>query len=86
MEEETIMHESLEIRQDNLNKSQRIESNIPKNSITEAILNNYEIDYAKMEKLKEENDRLKSNNLDLKMQVIELREKLLKILEIVNKK
>ena len=39
-----------------------------------------------LENLKVENDRLKGNNLDLKMQVIELREKLLKILEIVNKK
>lgn len=63
-----------------------MESAIPKNSITEAILKNNEIDYEKMEILKVENDRLKSNNLDLKMQVIDLREKLLKIFEIVNKK
>tara|TARA_R100001443_G_scaffold116488_2_gene137035 strand:- start:463 stop:648 length:186 start_codon:yes stop_codon:yes gene_type:complete len=61
-----------------------MESAIPKNSITEAILNNDE--YEKVETLKAENDRLKSNNLDLKMQVIDLREKLLKIFEIVNKK
>jgi|ETNvirenome_2_30_1030614.scaffolds.fasta_scaffold289880_2 hypothetical protein len=63
-----------------------MESAIPKNSITEAILKNNEIDYERMEILKVENDRLKSNNLDLKMQVIDLREKLLKIFEIVNKK
>ena len=61
-----------------------MESAIPKNSITESILNNNE--YEKVESLKTENDRLKSNNLDLKMQVIDLREKLLKIFEIVNKK
>ena len=76
MEEETIMHGSVEIHQDDPSKPQRKESGIPKNSITDAILNNYEVDYAEMEKLKEENDRLKANNLDFKMQVIELREKL----------
>ena len=63
-----------------------MESAIPKNSITEAILKNNEIDYERLENLKVENDRLKSNSLDLKMQVIDLREKLLKIFEIVNKK
>tara|TARA_R100000664_G_C2748866_1_gene136281 strand:+ start:1608 stop:1793 length:186 start_codon:yes stop_codon:yes gene_type:complete len=61
-----------------------MESAIPKNSITEAILNNNE--YEKIESLKEENNRLKSSNLDLKMQIIDLREKLLKIFQIVNKK
>jgi hypothetical protein len=61
-----------------------MESAIPKNSITEAILNNNE--YEKIESLKAENNRLKSNNLDLKMQIIDLREKLLKIFQIVNKK
>ena len=86
MEEETIIHSGLEIQQDDPIKPQRRESGMPQNSITEAILNNNEVDYEKMEKLKEENNRLKSNNLDLKMQVIDLREKLLKIFEIVNKK
>ena len=63
-----------------------MESAIPKNSITEAILKNNEIDYERMENLKVENDRLKSNNLDLKMQVIDLREKIVNILQIINKK
>ena len=86
MEEETIMDGNVEIHQHDPTKPQRRESGMPQNSITEAILNNNEIDYERMEKLKEENNRLKSNNLDLKMQVIDLREKLLKIFEIVNKK
>ena len=35
---------------------------------------------------KSEYNRLRENNLNLKLQIIETREKLLKILEIINKK
>ena len=62
------------------------ESAIPKNSITEAILNIKETDYLEIEKLKEENERFTKNNLDLKMQIIDLREKMVNILQIINKK
>jgi hypothetical protein len=62
------------------------ESAIPKNSITEAILKNKEIDYSEMERLKEENERFRKNNLDLKMQIIDLREKMVNILQIINRK
>ena len=62
------------------------ESAIPKNSITEAILENKEIDYSEMERLKEENERFRKNNLDLKMQIIDLREKMVNILQIINRK
>ena len=63
-----------------------MESAIPKNSITEAILKNNDIDYKEMETLKEENKRLKKNNLEYKMQIIDLREKMVNILQIINKK
>ena len=45
------------------------ESAIPKNSITEAFLNK-EIDYSEIERLKEENERFRKNNLDLKNETI----------------
>ena len=58
-----------------------MESAIPKNSINTPLENSDQIQY-----LRKENERVRENNLNLKMQVIETREKLLKILEIINKK
>ena len=58
-----------------------MESAMPKNSINTPLENSDQIQY-----LRKENERVRENNLNLKMQVIETREKLLKILEIINKK
>tara|TARA_R110001583_G_C5400568_1_gene385714 strand:+ start:228 stop:404 length:177 start_codon:yes stop_codon:yes gene_type:complete len=58
-----------------------MESNIPKNSINTPLENGDQIDY-----FRKENDRVRENNVKLKMQIIEATEKLQSILKIINKK
>ncbi len=58
-----------------------MESNIPKNSINTPLENSDQIEY-----FRKENDRVRENNVKLKMQIIEAREKLQSILKIINKK
>ena len=58
-----------------------MESEIPKNSINTPLDNSDQIQY-----FKSEYNRLRENNLNLKLQIIEDRKKLFKILEIINKK
>ena len=58
-----------------------MESNIPKNSINTPLENSDQIEY-----FRKENNRVRENNVKLKMQVIEAREKLQSILKIINKK
>ena len=58
-----------------------METYIPKNSINTSLDNSDQLQY-----FKSEYNRLRENNLNLKLQIIETREKLLKILEIINKK
>ena len=60
-----------------------MESGIPKNSInTPMSLDKFEA-YEKYEKQRIENDRLRQNNVDLKLQIIELKKNLGKILKII---
>ena len=58
-----------------------MESNIPKNSINTPLENSDQIEY-----FRKENNRVRENNVKLKMQIIEAREKLQSILKIINKK
>ena len=58
-----------------------MESNIPKNSINTPLENSDQIEY-----FRKENNRVRENNVKLKMQIIEAREKLQGILKIINKK
>lgn len=58
-----------------------MESNIPKNSINTPLENSDQIEY-----FIKENNRVRENNVKLKMQIIEAREKLQSILKIINKK
>jgi hypothetical protein len=58
-----------------------MQSEIPKNSINAPLENSDQLQY-----FKSEYNRLRENNLNLKLQIIDEREKLLKILEIINKK
>jgi hypothetical protein len=57
-----------------------MESDIPKNSINTPLEDKDGIEY-----FKQENRRVRENNVNLKLQVIETKSKLLKILEIINK-
>ncbi len=54
---------------------------IPKNSINTPLKKN-----EKMERLKNENERVRQNNLDLKLQIIQAKLKIKKIKELINKK
>jgi len=54
---------------------------IPKNSINTPLVENDQIKH-----LRKENERVRENNFKLKLQVIETKEKLVKILEIINQK
>jgi|TARA_Y100001938_G_C7863279_1_gene316669 hypothetical protein len=58
-----------------------MESEIPKNSMNTPLENVDQLQY-----FKSEYNRLRENNLNLKLQIIEDRKKLFKILEIINKK
>ena len=58
-----------------------MESEIPKNSINTPLDKSDQLQY-----FKSEYNRLRENNLNLKLQIIEDRKKLFKILEIINKK
>tara|TARA_R110001583_G_scaffold87643_1_gene228353 strand:+ start:1865 stop:2041 length:177 start_codon:yes stop_codon:yes gene_type:complete len=58
-----------------------MQSNIPKNSINTPLENSDQIEY-----FRKENNRVRENNVKLKMQIIEAREKLQSILKIINKK
>ena len=58
-----------------------MENYLPKNSINTPLENSDQIEY-----FRKENDRVRENNVKLKMQIIEAREKLQSILKIINKK
>jgi hypothetical protein len=58
-----------------------MENYMPKNSINTPLLKN-----EKIERLKKENERVRQNNVDLKLQIIEARQKINKINKIINKK
>tara|TARA_R100000278_G_scaffold76856_1_gene59823 strand:+ start:2622 stop:2798 length:177 start_codon:yes stop_codon:yes gene_type:complete len=58
-----------------------MENYIPKNSINTPLEENDQIVY-----LRKENERVRENNLNLKMQLIESREKLQTILKIIKNK
>jgi len=53
---------------------------MPKNSINTPLKKNQ-----KIERLKKENERVRQNNVDLKLQIIEARQKINKINKIINK-
>tara|TARA_R100001443_G_scaffold99695_1_gene106860 strand:+ start:38 stop:211 length:174 start_codon:yes stop_codon:yes gene_type:complete len=57
-----------------------MESAMPKNSINTPLDNSDQLQY-----LKSEYNRLRENNLHLKLQIIEAREKIQKILKIIKK-
>ena len=57
-----------------------MESAMPKNSINTPLDNSDQLQY-----LKSEYNRLRENNLNLKLQIIEAREKIQKILKIIKK-
>ncbi len=57
-----------------------MENYMPKNSINTPLKKN-----EKIERLKKENERVRQNNLDLKLQIIEARQKINKINKIINK-
>ena len=57
-----------------------MENYMPKNSINTPLLKN-----EKIERLKKENERVRQNNVDLKLQIIEARQKINKINKIINK-
>ena len=57
-----------------------METNMPKNSINTPLENNERLEFFRVE-----NERVRENNLKLKMQIIETNEKLQKILKIINK-
>ena len=57
-----------------------MKSYIPKNSINTPLEKN-----EKIERLKKENERVRQNNVDLKLQIIEARQKINKINKIINK-
>lgn len=58
-----------------------MENYIPKNSINTPLEENDQIQY-----LRKENERVRENNFNLKMQLIESREKLQSILKIIKNK
>ena len=53
---------------------------MPRNSINTPLENNERLEFFRVE-----NERVRENNLKLKMQIIETNEKLQKILKIINK-
>mgnify|MGYP003119667657 CR=1 FL=1 len=55
-------------------------SNIPKNSINTPLKKNERI-----ERLKKENERVRQNNVDLKLQIIEAKQKIKQINKLINK-
>lgn len=55
-------------------------SYIPKNSINTPLKKN-----KKIERLKKENERVRQNNIDLKLQIIEARQKIKQINNLINK-
>jgi|TARA_R110001599_G_scaffold35980_3_gene113322 hypothetical protein len=57
-----------------------METNMPRNSINTPLENNERLEFFRVE-----NERVRENNLKLKMQIIETNEKLQKILKIINK-
>lgn len=57
-----------------------MKSYIPKNSINTPLEKN-----EKIEKLKKENERVRQNNVDLKLQIIEARKKINQINKLINK-
>ena len=57
-----------------------MKSYIPKNSINTPIKKN-----EKIEMLKKENERVRQNNVDLKLEVIEAKRKIKQIRELINK-
>ena len=62
-----------------------MESGIPKNSINTPLQPTRQEILEKLELLVDENKRLITNSNDIKLQLIEAREKLLKITNIINK-
>ena len=58
-----------------------MKSYIPKNSINTPLKKNQ-----KIENLKKENERVRQNNLTLKLQIIESKQKIKQIKELINKK
>ena len=57
-----------------------MKSYIPKNSINTPLKKNKQI-----ERLKKENERVRKNNIDLKLQIIEARQKIKQINNLINK-
>ena len=57
-----------------------MESYIPKNSINTPLKKN-----EKLERLKKENERVRQNNVDLKLQIIEAKQKIKQINKLINK-
>ena len=55
-------------------------SYIPKNSVNTPLKKN-----EKIERLKKENERVRQNNIDLKLQIIEARQKIKQINKLINK-
>jgi|TARA_R110002110_G_scaffold124318_1_gene301621 hypothetical protein len=63
-----------------LTKLQIMENYIPKNSINTPLKKN-----EKLERLKKENERVRQNNMDLKLQIIEAKQKINQINKLINK-
>jgi hypothetical protein len=57
-----------------------MKSYIPKNSVNTPLKKN-----EKIERLKKENERVRQNNIDLKLQIIEARKKIKQINKLINK-
>lgn len=57
-----------------------MENYIPKNSINTPLKKN-----EKLERLKKENERVRQNNMDLKLQIIEAKQKINQINKLINK-
>tara|TARA_R100000908_G_scaffold25216_1_gene11600 strand:+ start:826 stop:999 length:174 start_codon:yes stop_codon:yes gene_type:complete len=57
-----------------------MKSYIPKNSVNTPLKKN-----KKFERLKKENERVRQNNIDLKLQIIEARKKIKQINKLINK-
>ena len=57
-----------------------MKSYIPKNNINTPLKKN-----EKLERLKKENERVRQNNLDLKLQIIEAKQKINQINKLINK-
>jgi len=57
-----------------------MKSYIPKNSVNTPLKKNQ-----KIERLKKENERVRQNNVDLKLQIIEAKQKINQINKLINK-